>query len=299
LLSSCDVETSTKQSAFLVRKQRTLKVVSELSGVGLFSGLPINMRFIPAPASSGIVIRRIDLKTELSVLAEVHNVTGTPRCTNLGHGKVIIQSVEHILSALSAYNIDNLIVEVDGPEIPAIDGSALPFIDMIEKAGVDEQSETTHTRKLESVLHWEKGEVQLIALPADELKLSYTLSYPNHPILDAQFYTMTLYEKKYKKEIAPCRTFSLNEEIVPLLDHGMIKGGSFDSGVVIKGEQVMNPEGLRFPNEMVKHKILDLIGDLSLIGFPLAAHIIAIRSGHYSNVQFAKLIVNHFKQKES
>jgi len=272
------------------RTRRTLKVAQEMSGVGLFSGLTINLRLVPAKAGTGILFKRVDLKNEPTFEASVDNVCGTPRCTNLGDGKSIIQSVEHILSALKAYEIDDLIVEIDGPEIPAGDGSSLVFIEMIDKGQIVELEERVPIYTIKSPVYWSKGDVHLVALPCDVFRMSYTLSYPNHPILSSQFQTLDLTPDSYRTEIAQCRTFSLYEEIVPLLDQGVIKGGSLDSGVIIKGDKILNPEGLRFKNEMARHKILDLIGDLSLVAKMFTAHIIAIRSGHYSNTMFAGLL---------
>ncbi|MCI5052137.1 MAG: UDP-3-O-acyl-N-acetylglucosamine deacetylase [Simkaniaceae bacterium] len=272
------------------RCQRTIHTSVEMSGVGLFSGLTINMRLVPAPPGTGIVFKRVDLKNEPEFSATVDNVCGTPRCTNLGDGKSIVQSVEHILSALKAYEIDNLYIEVDGPEVPAGDGSSLVFVEMLERGQIVTEEPTLPIRHLEVPVYWSKGDVHMIALPSETFRLSYTLSYPNHPILSSQFHTIDLTHDTYRTEIAQCRTFSLYEEIVPLLDQGVIKGGSLDSGVIIKGDKILNPEGLRFKNEMARHKVLDLIGDLSLVGFPFVAHIIAIRSGHFSNTMFAKLL---------
>ena len=291
MLSSCDIETlTTAKKLKSIRNQQTLESSVELSGVGLFSGLTINMKFSPAPAGSGILFKRIDLKNEPTFKASIENVCGTPRCTNLGDGKVMIQSVEHVLSALRAFNLDNLIIELDGPEVPAVDGSALPFVEMIYKGGILVQEQLIEVKRIHKPIFWSKGDVHLVALPSDELRISYTLSYPKHPILDSQYFTTFLDSDIYENEIARCRTFSLYEEIVPLLDQGMIKGGSLDSGVIIKGSQIMNPDGLRFPNEMARHKVLDLIGDISLVAMPFSAHIIAVRSGHFSNTMFARLI---------
>ncbi|MBI5274054.1 MAG: UDP-3-O-[3-hydroxymyristoyl] N-acetylglucosamine deacetylase [Chlamydiales bacterium] len=281
----------------ILRNQQTLASEVDIAGIGLFSGLTIKMRFVPAPAGTGIVFKRIDLKHEPIYAASLQNLAGTPRCTNLGDGKVIIQSVEHVLSALTAYHIDNLIIELDGPEIPAVDGSSTLFVELIERGGILVQEQLLQVHKLDSPVFWSKGDIYLVGLPSDELKISYTLSYKNHPLLDSQYFSTIINTEVYKREIAACRTFSLYEEIVGLLDQGLIKGGSLESGVIIKGDQVMNPGGLRFPNEMVRHKVLDLMGDLSLVGFPFIAHIIAIKSGHHSNTEFAKQLA--FKIKGS
>ncbi len=274
------------------RKQRTINSEISFSGVGLFSGAQVNMKLIPGKEGSGIVFKRVDLPEKPIIPAHVDYICGTPRCTILGNKeKVSIQSVEHILSALSAFNIDNLIIELDGAEVPVGDGSALAFVNLLQKSGIHEQDETIQNYYLKNPVYWSDGKVHLVAIPAKELQFSYTLSYPGHPLLHSQFYTFVMNKESYIEEIAPCRTFSLYEEILPLLDKGVIKGGNLSNGVVIKGEEVLNPDGLRFPDEMVRHKMLDLIGDISLMGIRVVAHFIAIRSGHFSNGQLAKMIL--------
>ena len=205
--------------------------------------------------------------------------------------------VEHILSALKAFDLDNVIIEIDGPEIPSCDGSALPFVEMIQKVGVLSQTATKRVHHLEAPVFWSKGDVHLVALPAEEFRISYTLNYPNSELLRSQFYTIHVNEETYKQEIAPARTFSLYEEVVPLIEKGNIKGGRLDNAVIIKGDSILNPEGVRYRDEMVRHKILDLIGDLSLVDKTFHAHVIAIRSGHFSNTSFAKELVNNFKME--
>lgn len=273
--------------------QRTLKQTMTIQGNGLFTGCKTTIKFIPAPEGYGIVFRRVDLKSRPDLPAVVENVRGTPRCTILGDEQVSIQTVEHLLSALKAFEIDNLLIEIDGPEVPSCDGSAMPFVQMIEDAGVEVQTQTRKFARLKQPIFWSSGDVHLIALPSEDFKVSYTLNYPNSKLLGAQFYTLTVSSRSFKEEIAPARTFSLYEEIVPLIEKGNIKGGSLENAVIIKDDAVLNPEGLRFQDEMVRHKILDLIGDLSLVGTSFAAHVIALRSGHFSNTSLAREISNY------
>lgn len=299
LLSSCDVETLEQERVLSsTRPQKTIGKSISLTGVGLFSGLPLRMRFIPAPEGTGVVFRRVDLPEQPSFPASVDYIWGTPRCTILGKGSVIVQSVEHVLSALRAFEIDNLIIEVDGPEIPVGDGSAMPFVEMIERADIVDQPAEIKSYSVKEPVYWSENGVHLVALPSKELRFSYTLSYPGHTLLSSQFFTFVMNEEDYVKEVAPSRTFSLYEEILPLLEKKVIKGGSLDNGVVIKGQEVLNPEGLRFSDEMVRHKVLDLIGDISLLGFPIVAHFIAIRSGHHSNTELAKQIAKRAQEEE-
>lgn len=276
------------------KHQRSLKSSASLDGTGLFTGMKAEIKLRPAPEGTGIVFQRMDLPDKPFLPARVEYVRETPRCTILGSDKVQVQTVEHILSAIKAYDLDNVIIEIDGPEIPSCDGSSMPFVDLIERAGVISQGATKKIHHLEAPVFWSKGDVHLVALPSEEFRISYTLSYPNSDLLKSQFFTVHVNEQVYKEEIAPARTFSLYEEVVPLIEKGNIKGGRLDNAVIIKGDSILNPEGVRYRDEMVRHKILDLLGDLSLVGQSFIAHIIAIRSGHFSNTSFAKELVSNF-----
>lgn len=277
----------------LSKNQKTIAESVKIKGLGLFTGHKVEMTLHPAAENTGIKFQRTDIKNKPIMDAKVQNVCATPRCTVLGKGDVVVQTVEHILAALKAYEIDNLLIEINGPEVPIVDGSAVPFIQLIEKAGVTYQRSTKKFFHLSTPVYWSQGDVHLVALPSDEFRISYTLNYPNSEILRAQFQTFSISEEVFKADIAPSRTFSLYEEAVPFIEKGLMKGGSLENAVLIKGGVILNPEGLRFPDEMVRHKILDLIGDLSLVGFSFFAHVIAIRSGHFSNTSFAKEIYNH------
>ncbi len=277
------------------RKQNTIEKEIQFSGNGLFSGLPIQMNLKPLPTGSGILFQRIDLIDKPIIPAKLDYIIGTPRCTILGKGKAVIQSVEHILSALSALNIDNLLIELSGPEIPVGDGSSLPFVNLLKSAKIQEQALELPCYFLEEPIYWSDNGVHIVAIPSKELMYSYLLSYPGHPMLNSQFYSFVMDEEDYIKEVAPCRTFSLYEEILPLIEKGIIKGGTLSNGVVINGQEVLNPDGLRFKDEMARHKMLDLIGDISLMGIRVVAHFIAVRSGHYANTELAKKILASVK----
>jgi UDP-3-O-[3-hydroxymyristoyl] N-acetylglucosamine deacetylase len=238
------------------------------------------------------VFQRVDLPGKPEIPARLSFVREAPRCTRLASEKVSIHMVEHLLSAFGGMGIDNARVEVEGPEILAADGSAKFFVELIEKARTKIQKIPRKFLKISQPIYWSEGEVHVIALPANEFRVSYTLHYPQSPLLRSQFYTISLSPDRFKNEIAPCRTFSLYEEILPFIEKGLIKGGGLENALVIKGDQIMNPEGARFSDEMVRHKILDLIGDLSLVGYPILGHIISVRSGHSSNINFAKMIAN-------
>lgn len=219
----------------------------------------------------------------------------TPRCTIIGNEEIQVQTVEHLLSALRAFHIDNALITLSGPEVPIMDGSALPFVEMIKEAGVEDLEEKRKIVALSEPVFFSKDDIHLVALPSSEFRISYTLHYPFSPLIRTQFYSFCGDEEHYAKEIAPSRTFCLYEEIAPLMEKGLIKGGGLDSAVVIAEDRVLNPGGLRFSDEMVRHKILDLLGDISLLQIPLLTHILAIRSGHATNVAFAKLLFNHIR----
>ncbi len=277
-------------SSDLTDMQKTLKREAKASGIGLFTGEKVSLCLRPAEPNTGIVFQRVDLPGKPVIPARLNYVRETPRCTRLATEKGGIMMVEHLLSALSAYGVDNAKIEVEGPEIPAGDGSAKIFVDLLEVVGLQSQLQPRKVIRVSQPLYWSEGDIHLIALPAPEFRLSYTMHYPNSPLLKSQYYSFSLRPDRYREEIAVCRTFSLYEEILPFIEKGTIKGGGLENALVIRGDQILNPEGARFPDEMVRHKILDLIGDLSLIGVPLLAHIIAVRSGHSSNVAFAKIL---------
>lgn len=272
--------------------QKTIKREVFASGIGLFTGETVTVKIVPAPNNYGIVFQRMDLPGKPEIPAQLSFVREAPRCTRLAMSKASIHMVEHLLSALCALGVDNAKIEVEGPEILAADGSAKLFVDLIEQAGLEVQKAPRQYLKITEPLYWSEGEVHLVALPSEEFRISYTLHYPHSPLLRSQFYTFSLTPERFIHEIASCRTFSLYEEILPFIERGMIKGGGLENALVIKNDQILNPEGARFPDEMVRHKILDLIGDLSLLGSRIKGHIISVRSGHASNVAFAKILAN-------
>jgi UDP-3-O-[3-hydroxymyristoyl] N-acetylglucosamine deacetylase len=280
-----------------VRKQRTIKEEAFFSGIGIHTCKEVHLRFCPAQEGTGIIFKRMDLPNQPVIPATVEYVLDTARSTTIGIKDIRIHTVEHVLSAIKAYGIDNLCIEISNIEPPVGNGSSDVFVEMIERAGVVEQGSSVPVMKLQEPLYYSDAEIQLVALPCDNYRISYTLSYPKSPFLRGQFFSLDVNPDNFKREIAPCRTFSLYEELSVLIDRGLIKGGSLDNAVVIKDDAILSKGGLFFPDEMARHKILDLIGDLSLIGFDLHAHIIAIRSGHPSNFAFAKILYNYIKME--
>lgn len=240
----------------------------------------------------------MDLPSAPSIFARVENVVATNRCTRLGDGQGnTVQLVEHLLSALNGLGIDNCIVEVDGPELPIGDGSARFFVELLAEAGIKKLSALKKIIRIDRPIHWSEGDVHLIGLPAPHFQISYTLHYPQSTFIRSQFFSCSPAPQLYVEEIASARTFCLYEEIAPLIEKGILRGGTFEHGLVIRGNEVLNSEGVRFMDEMARHKVLDFIGDIALLGAALEGHVIAIRSGHASNVSFAKMIAQHYEEK--
>lgn len=296
LTQECAVEGSADIVRY--RAQKTLRSPVHASGVGVFGGVGVRICLRPAPAGTGILFQRTDVPSD-PIPATLEYVQATPRCTVLGKDGVRVQTVEHLLAALFAYEITNLIIEISAEEVPILDGGSACFVQMLEEAGVVAQEETLPVYALRSPVFWSQEGIHLVALPSPEFRVSYTLQYPDSPAIGTQFYSTIVDVEHFKKEIAPCRTFSVYEEIVFMIEKGLIniKGGGTENAVIIKENKILNAGGLHFPEEMARHKILDLIGDFSLIPVPLIAHIIAIRSGHASNNAFAKQVFNHIQME--
>jgi UDP-3-O-[3-hydroxymyristoyl] N-acetylglucosamine deacetylase len=269
--------------------QCTLSAPFALEGIGLHTGQGVRVIVEPAEENAGILLQRADLPGSTPFPAHWRSVLQASALnTTLGQADQSICTVEHLLSALRGWGIDNALIKVHGPEVPILDGSALPFLEGLRKAGRVEQQTARKIGQLSRPIFLAQGEVTLVAIPADELRLSYTLHYPGHPLLQAQFHSQIIDEEQYAAACAPCRTFTLVQEIEWLRARGLIQGGSLENAVVVDGDRVLNPEGLRFSNEMARHKVLDLLGDLSLAGGFFHAHVIAIRSGHATHVAFAR-----------
>jgi len=297
LPSLCD---SFKQEFCAKGKSRpsyTIQSSVKREGQGLFTGASASLTLLPACRGSGIVFQRMDLPGQPSFRADLSLVQGTPRCTIIGKEGVSVQTVEHLMAALHAYEMDHLLIQLSGPEVPIFDGSSLAFIEMIEQAGIAEQEEERVIYSLQNPICWSEGDIHLVACPSEELRVSYTLHYPRCSRIGTQFCSIALNKNSFKEKIAPCRTFSVYEEIAPLIERGVLQGGSLDNAVVIKENKVLNPEGLRFEDEMVRHKILDLLGDLYLMGVSFRAHILAVRSGHSSNIAFARELLTHITRE--
>jgi UDP-3-O-[3-hydroxymyristoyl] N-acetylglucosamine deacetylase/3-hydroxyacyl-[acyl-carrier-protein] dehydratase len=275
--------------------QTTLAGSASIAGMALHTGKDVQVTIKPAPADSGYVFHRTDLADEPTVVATVENVKQVERATTLGEGNVKIHTVEHLLSALTGLGIDNAIIELNNNEPPIVDGSAEPFVQLIEKAGkVDLEARRTFFEVKEPIWVEGKNGAYIVALPYDGFKVSCTNA--NHTGHFTQFYSVDLNPETYQKEIAKARTFVFYEEVQHLMEKGLIKGGSLENAIVIKDDSILSKEPLRYQEEFVRHKILDIIGDLALFRVPLKAHILAAKPNHALNVEMARALNKVYKQ---
>ncbi|MBD3348754.1 MAG: bifunctional UDP-3-O-[3-hydroxymyristoyl] N-acetylglucosamine deacetylase/3-hydroxyacyl-ACP dehydratase [Candidatus Eisenbacteria bacterium] len=272
-------------------RQRTLGGGCSYTGVGIHTGRESTVRFRPAPADSGVVFTRVDLPDSPRIPASIACVVQSadyPRRTTLAGGPVRIYTVEHVLAALLGLGIDNVIVELDSDE-PAepTDGSCKPFVDILMEAGIREQDATLQYLEVTEPVTYDEGDVHIAASPHDGFRLSFTIDYPN-PTIGTQYASFEVTNESFLSEIAPARTFALEKDVEDLQKRGLIKGGSLDNAIVVGSDGIVNKSDLRFPDEFVRHKILDLMGDLALLGCPIRGHVYASKSGHATNVRFVE-----------
>ena len=303
-------------------KQHTLNSSINISGTGLHTGITVDMTLKPANPGFGIQFQRIDLPNQPIIKADCDLVTDTSRGTTLQVGDAKVSTVEHVLAALVGMGIDNTLIELNGPEIPIMDGSSGPFIELIAETGVVEQEATKAWYSLdENIYHYDEAKrVEMVALPSIDYQITTLIDF-NSPVLGTQHAGLKTI-KDFKTEIAPCRTFCFLHELEMLLDNDLIKGGDINNAIVVvdkpvtdeemgrlakvfkrdkievKSEGYLNNLELRFPNEPARHKLLDVVGDLALIGYPIKARIIANRPGHSTNVEFAKKIKQYIKKNK-
>ena len=269
-------------------KQRTLLREVSIKGNALHTGDAVHMTFKPAPANHGIVFKRTDLHGHPEIKPRVDLVTDLVRATTIQQGHAKIHTVEHVLSALSGCGIDNLLIEMDASEPPIMDGSARPFVTLIQQGEpVDQDAEREYFTLTEPV-SVTRGNSSIIALPFDGLKITCTSADDRG--IHTQHLSLTIEPEVYAAQVAAARTFTIYEDIEELIKLGKIKGGSLDCAVVIKGDKIISKEPLRFSDEFVRHKILDIIGDITLLGLPLKAHIVAVRPGHAINAELTKAL---------
>jgi UDP-3-O-[3-hydroxymyristoyl] N-acetylglucosamine deacetylase / 3-hydroxyacyl-[acyl-carrier-protein] dehydratase len=272
-----------------VLQQQTLGGPVSYSGVGLHSGNRVNMTFLPAPPNSGIRFRRVDLDDKPEIEARVENVSETNRSTTLAKGNLKVHTVEHILSTFAGLGVDNVIVEIDSNEPPIADGSSREYVKMVRSAGIVPQAERRESVAVSAPLEVKAGESMMSVFPHDGFKVTCTSADAGGRF--TQFFSLEIEPESFEKEISAARTFCFFEEIEYLIKNGLIKGGSLENAVVIRDDAVLTNEPLRYGDEFVRHKILDIIGDLALVGRPLKGHVVAVKPSHSANCELAKQIV--------
>jgi len=269
-------------------KQRTLAREVSISGSALHTGEAVTLTLKPAPVDHGVVFKRIDLNGAPEIKPRIELVTDLVRATTIQSGHAKIHTIEHVLSALSGCGVDNVIVEMNASEPPIMDGSARPFVNLILQGEPVEQDKEREYFTLDEAVSVTKGNSSLIALPSDEFKISCTSADDRG--IHTQHLSLTIDPEVYMTQIAAARTFTIYEDIEELIKLGKIRGGSLDCAIVIKGDKIISKEPLRFKDEFVRHKMLDIIGDVLLLGLPLKAHIIATRPGHAINADLTKAL---------
>lgn len=275
--------------------QRTLARSATLAGTSLHTGQAVKLTLQPAPVDYGFKFRRVDLPDQPFIVADVDKVQTVERATTLAEGAVKVHTVEHILSALTGMGIDNAIIEMDANEPPIADGSARPYVELIKKAGIVEQDSPRRIWQVrEPVTIETKGGSILTILPSKEYRVSVTCVGPEGRI--TQYFDSVVNPETFEKEFAPARTFTFYEDIKPLLEKGLIQGGSLENAVVIRGDELMSKEPMRFNNEFARHKAMDMIGDLSLAGKRILGHVIAIMPGHGPNTMLAAKLKSAYKR---
>jgi len=308
----------------MLERQRTISKEVSISGIGIHTGNPCTLTFKPAPANYGIRFKRADLENSPEILADIDHVIDIERGTTIGVNGVEVRTVEHVLAAIVGCEIDNVVVEITSNEPPVIDGSAKPFVDILLDAGFRELDEARDYLVIDHTVHYhnEENEVDIVGIPMDDFKVTVMVDYRN-PALGSQYTALFNLQKEFSEQFAPARTFCFLHEVEELYEQGLIKGGRFDNSVVIVDRElsqdelgrlmeklgikesvvlgengILNNKKLRFKNEPARHKVVDLIGDMALIGAPIKGHIMAARPGHRANIEFVKMMRNLYEQKK-
>ena len=271
-----------------VAQQQTFRQSVSYSGIGLHSGNKVTMTFLPAPPNSGVRFRRVDLDGKPEIEARIDNVVQTNRSTTIGRGNVKVTTIEHVLATLAGFGIDNAIIELDSNEPPIGDGSSREYCKMVDEAGLTPQAEARAIYEVDEPMELQTEDSLISIFPHDRLKISCTSADKAGRF--SQFFSIEITPETWKRDLAHARTFCFYEEIEYLIKNGLIKGGSLENAVVIRDDAVLTTEPLRYPEEFVRHKMLDILGDLSLLGRPLRGHIVAVRPSHTVNCELARLI---------
>ena len=276
--------------------RKTLKSQITISGIGLHSGKKVSLKLIPAEAHTGLIFICNVRNKKSIILVSLNYVVDTSNAVTLGDGFRIVQTVEHLMAALFTRGITDLIMEIDSSEIPIMDGSSRPFLEAIDSIGVTEFTDVVDPIRITTPVWVVDGDKYIVILPSETLKVTYNIHF-NHPLLRGQSITMDLDEKILSSEILPARTFGFLRDVEALQARGLALGGSLDNAIVLSEDGYLN-ESLRFENECIRHKVLDLIGDLSIVGRPIIGHILASKAGHALDVSMGKLIMSRITGDE-
>ena len=273
-------------------RQRTLKSLVNATGVGLHTGQKVRMTLRPAQPDTGIVFRRVDLATPVDLAARADSVGETRLCSCLVKGEVKVYTVEHLMSALAGLGVDNAYIDLDGPEVPIMDGSAAPFVLLLQQAAIEEQGAPKRFLRLKKRIEARDGDKWAVLEPYEGFKLSFSIVY-DHPVIEKSNTSLTVdfAQTSYLKEVARARTYGFMHDVEDLRDVGLALGGGLENAVVLDEYRVLNAEGLRFADEFIRHKALDAIGDLYLIGKPLLAAFSAHKSGHALNNRLLRALL--------
>jgi UDP-3-O-[3-hydroxymyristoyl] N-acetylglucosamine deacetylase len=266
-------------------KQHTIGQSVWCSGVGLHSGLKVSLVLKPAPADHGIRFRRTDVPDSPAIYAHYHNVIDTFQATTIGSAGLAVSTVEHLMAALYCCGIDNVLVELNGPEAPIFDGSAAPYVKLLQRASVQEQEGARRYLTIRKPVVVTEGDSSIIATPADQFQVHYEIEFP-HPRVGKQEYSWELKTGSFSREIAKARTFGFLKDVLRLQQMGLIRGGSLSNAVVFDDNEVLNVNGFRYSDECVRHKILDFIGDLALTGLPVLGKFEVRKAGHTLHSRF-------------
>ncbi|MCP4694463.1 MAG: UDP-3-O-acyl-N-acetylglucosamine deacetylase [Desulfobacterales bacterium] len=275
--------------------QRTVARPVSCSGVGLHSGRQVNLTLKPAPVNMGIRFIRKDLPDNPGVTAHFNQVVDTSLATVIGADGIIVSTIEHIMAALAGLSIDNVLVELDAYEIPVMDGSAGPFTSLIREAGVQDQEAPRHFFVLKEPIALEENDKTVVMYPDSTFKITCTIDF-DHPLIRKQTCSLDLSDETFEEEISPARTFGFLHEVETMKRFGLARGGSLENAVVINDHHIENDDGLRFEDEFVRHKLLDCLGDFSLLGLPVLGHLVTNKSGHAFNHAFLE---EFFAKKQS
>ncbi len=274
-------------------EQRAVAKPVSCSGVGLHSGKKVRMTVNPAPVNHGIKFRRVDLPDTPDVTAQFNRVVDTSLATVIGSDGCIVSTIEHLMATFAGLSIDNALVELDAHEVPVMDGSAGPFTRMIVEAGIQNQKVARHYFVLREKIELKEGDKSVTVHPSDSFRITCSIEF-NHPLIGKQDYAFDVTDEAFASEISDARTFGFLHEVEYLKRYGLAQGGSLDNAVVIDRDQILNQDGLRYTDEFVRHKVLDCLGDFSLLGMPILGHLVVSRSGHQFNHAFLE---KFFSQK--